>query len=114
MSKDYSIKKAATWDRIRPREACDEVNPTTTTLAAPTNEQYKLELSPAAQETKARITFCIASRHNIVNAYLAIQLGYDYGYEQANLTAAEAILADRKAEHLATYGEDIKLVIRRV
>lgn len=113
MSKDYSIKKAATWDKIRPRVTSDEVDPSRF-LGQFMAEQYKLELSPAAQETKARITFCIASRQNIVNAYLAIQLGYDYGYEQANLTAAEAILADRKAEHLATYGEDIKLVIRRM
>lgn len=92
-NKDYSTGKPAQWD-------------------AP--EQYKLELSPAAKEAKARITFCIASRQNIINAYLAIQMGYDYGYEQANLSAAEAILADRKAEHLATYGEDIRLTIRRV
>lgn len=78
-----------------------------------TKKSYDMDPS-LREEAIAKHNARTSSRNSIVSAYMAIQLGYDLGYAQVNLAAAEAILADRKAAHLATYREEIKLTIRSV
>lgn len=61
---------------------------------------------------------CRQSRRNLINLYIIVQEAWDSGtFELSSLSwldAKEQELARLKAKHLKSYGEDVKVTVRKV